>query len=421
MEWWEGGDLLDFSSEKVSGEEAAQQQSQISNTSNTSNNTKANLHDLAILAALPNETLTSSPNPPSRKRKLVCGDYVSPVDHLHNINNNTKVPMTLSEKPAAEAARSLCTSPGRLSTSLLHQYRYLGFHLPTLSGACKQWNDALFEQTKAQKLVLEAQSDLEKYMLALESAKLRLTQTQENIKKISVEGWQELITDDVKWYEAYLLLKAYNSNRNSNTAFSTRSSTPSPNAMPAKLSRWAGMNRKKYRQGSLEDYKIMALNALNFDWDPSTTNWMAKYALLKEFYQKHGHARVQYHTNSSNKNTEDIANTNTLGKWVKRQQYQYKLIQEGKASELTHERILLLEKIGMIWSRRSESWKLRYQELVNFRQVHDHVHVTLKLDPSLFEWVRESLHPEMTLLIESLRRTLKIFVRLSFPHMINTR
>jgi hypothetical protein len=50
-----------------------------------------------------------------------------------------------------------------------------------------------------------------------------------------------------------------------------------------------------------------------------------------------------------------VEEANVLGTWVKRQQHQYKLLQEGKdeASEMTEERIQLLKEIGFQWSRRA--------------------------------------------------------------------
>jgi hypothetical protein len=255
-------------------------------------------------------------------------------------------------------------------------------HPPVESVTRKQWNDVIAEQTKAQKELLDAHTDHEKSQLSLDSAKMRSEQAQQTVQKTCKDLYLTLIQEDLSWCESYQLLKVYK-NRYGTTAVPRPPKKELTDRDPtlSKLSKWVGMNRRDYRKGILEDYKIYGLNEIEFDWDPCQTNWNTKYVLLAKFQQQHGHDRVKY----SSTKEEDGG----LGMWVKRQQYQYKLFQEGNPSELTHERIQLLNGVGMVWKRRSESWMNRFRELQKFKTTYGHIQVTATLDASLLEWVRD--------------------------------
>jgi hypothetical protein len=164
------------------------------------------------------------------------------------------------------------------------------------------------------------------------------------------------------------------------------------------------MQRKLFRKGQLEEYKIHALNQIQFDFDPVESRWRAKYNALVSFVKEHGHARVPYNygassnsncngdkTGESKRDTshdEDDADSN-LGSWVKRQQYQYKRFQDGKSSEMTSERIQLLEDVGMVWNRREESWMDRYRQLQEYKKKYGHINVQQTQNSQLLDWVRD--------------------------------
>ena len=68
--------------------------------------------------------------------------------------------------------------------------------------------------------------------------------------------------------------------------------------------------------------------------------WSVYYNILSEFYTRHGHTRI---------NTESEARNNQLRDWVSWQRKQWKLLQEGKPSLMTEERMGKLESLGFQW------------------------------------------------------------------------
>ena len=84
---------------------------------------------------------------------------------------------------------------------------------------------------------------------------------------------------------------------------------------------------------------------------------------MQEFKRKHGHCRVP---------KSFVASGNVkLGAWVNKQRTQYRRLKEGKNSQITQERIDLLESIGIEWSVR-ESWHFYHQLLQELRKMYGH-------------------------------------------------
>jgi hypothetical protein len=94
---------------------------------------------------------------------------------------------------------------------------------------------------------------------------------------------------------------------------------------------------------------------------------------LCDFRRNHGHCHVP-HTYKDNA---------PLAQWVKRQRYQYKLKLEGKRSTLTDERVKLLDKIGFIWNSHDAVWEERWNELLQYKQVHKDCIVPSNYKPNL--------------------------------------
>ena len=89
--------------------------------------------------------------------------------------------------------------------------------------------------------------------------------------------------------------------------------------------------------------RVKALESLGFVWDSHSAVWQERMNELLEFKKIHSHCNVPT-TYSENRK---------LAAWVKCQRRQYKLRREGKASNMTPERINDLEKIGFEWLLRS--------------------------------------------------------------------
>eukprot|EP00934_Nitzschia_sp_Nitz4_P004095 Nitzschia sp. Nitz4//scaffold29_size155292//152139//153152//NITZ4_002692-RA/size155292-processed-gene-0.32-mRNA-1//1//CDS//3329546550//4085//frame0 len=108
--------------------------------------------------------------------------------------------------------------------------------------------------------------------------------------------------------------------------------------------------------------------------------WTEKFDELKAFREQRGHCCVP-HTFDENP---------SLARWVKRQRYQYKLKNEGKASTMTDERITLLENVGFVWDSHGASWMERWNELAEFSKLHGHANVPSNHapNPQLATWVK---------------------------------
>lgn len=111
-----------------------------------------------------------------------------------------------------------------------------------------------------------------------------------------------------------------------------------------------------------------------------TGQWAEKFDELVEYRKLHGHCLVP-HTFKENL---------PLARWVKRQRYQYKLLQEGKASTMTCERVAALEGIGFVWDSQGAAWGERLDELRQFRQAFRHCNVPSNFaeNPQLATWIK---------------------------------
>ena len=108
--------------------------------------------------------------------------------------------------------------------------------------------------------------------------------------------------------------------------------------------------------------------------------WNERYQELVEYTKANGHCLVK-HQWSKNR---------PLAQWVKRQRYQYKLKCDGRRSTLTDERLKLLNDLNFVWSTQRAIWEEKYNELVEYADIHGHCNVPSNYDANrpLAIWVR---------------------------------
>jgi hypothetical protein len=109
--------------------------------------------------------------------------------------------------------------------------------------------------------------------------------------------------------------------------------------------------------------------------------WTSMLEELLEFRRTYGHCNVP-HTSKE---------LPALGRWVKRQRYQYKLMQEGKKeSTMTPERAQVLEQVGFVWDAHGSTWHRRFQQLHAFFLMQGHCNVpsSFPANPQLSTWVK---------------------------------
>ena len=141
---------------------------------------------------------------------------------------------------------------------------------------------------------------------------------------------------------------------------------------------------KKFMDGDKSSHmtqtRIVKLEEVGFEWSAGLLSWEKRYQQLLDFKTDHGHCNVP---KRFKENTQ-------LGNWVGKQRYQYKLFMNGdKASQMTQERIDMLEAINFQWSIAPPSWKERYQELIAYKNNHGDCNVPRRFEESkqLGEWV----------------------------------
>lgn len=109
------------------------------------------------------------------------------------------------------------------------------------------------------------------------------------------------------------------------------------------LARWIKRQRAQYKlrqelkPSSMTDERIQALDAINFVWDSHNTAWEDRVQELKLFKDTHNHCNVTSANCPANR---------SLITWVRSQRRQYRLINEGRKSNLTPKRIRQLECLG---------------------------------------------------------------------------
>ncbi|GKY96824.1 hypothetical protein MPSEU_000641600 [Mayamaea pseudoterrestris] len=80
-----------------------------------------------------------------------------------------------------------------------------------------------------------------------------------------------------------------------------------------------------------------------------------------------------------------------LGRWVKRQRYQMKLLQDGETSTMTLDRAQKLANIGFVWDSQGVAWAERLVELKEFKAKYGHVQVNMSDLPEHFKlatWIK---------------------------------
>jgi len=123
------------------------------------------------------------------------------------------------------------------------------------------------------------------------------------------------------------------------------------------LGAWVMHQRYQYRKlhqgkkSSMTEERIDKLEEIGLEWNVShlagamkvdDEAWNRKYGELIEYKEKHGNCIVPRNYKSNK----------PLGEWVVNQRRQYRLLQEGKHSRMTEERVTKLEKVGFKWKIR---------------------------------------------------------------------
>ena len=106
--------------------------------------------------------------------------------------------------------------------------------------------------------------------------------------------------------------------------------------------------------------------------------WTERFRDLVEYSEMHGHFNVKQKENPA------------LFQWVKRQRHQYKLRKISHRSNLTLDRIQMLEDVGFVWDSHRAAWDEKFDELKEFKDLHGHCFVPCKWkgNSKLSTWIK---------------------------------
>jgi hypothetical protein len=265
------------------------------------------------------------------------------------------------------------------------------------SDARKRMDKALQDRYQCQMALRDSLVALREAQALVRACRKKYNAAKSNAQTVAKNECETLLKEDSTWNQFFQKLKLYKERTghcNVKQNFAAKDSKNCPET--AKLSAWVGRNRKDGKQRrragqSAEDglsdsedqldsssvfdevepdsihadpYKSIALDQIGFDWDPRNSRWMSSYEELKAFKLLNGNTLVP-HANCG------------LGSWVKRQQVQYTLYTKGdrSKSELTEERVRLLNDLGFVWSRRSNTWNENFQRLSKWKEDHGNCNI----------------------------------------------
>ena len=170
----------------------------------------------------------------------------------------------------------------------------------------------------------------------------RTTLTPQRIERLQRIGFEWQRSHDERWEERYNDLVAFQRQYG-------HVNVPEDYAANFPLGQWVMNQRTAYRwhqQGlptGLTKERIRKLNKLEFQWKWKESQWLGMLERLKKYQEVHGHVNVE---RADTKNYD-------LYIWLNRQRYYYTLRRGKKSSDLTDERIALLEGIPEFsWRRR---------------------------------------------------------------------
>ena len=183
-----------------------------------------------------------------------------------------------------------------------------------------------------------------------------LNQQQMDGLESSMIGFEAITKSDRAWIKKYNLLVAY---------YTKYHHTIIPVA-DATLGRWVQRQRSYYKQGTLAQSRIKALNEVKFMFDARNQSsekvpkvkkwgklsWEERYTELTLFFNEHGHCNVPLKSGS-------------LGGWV---QYQRRCNDKGKLSIYQIDK---LNAIDFIWNVQNYQWDQRFTELKEFIERHN--------------------------------------------------
>jgi hypothetical protein len=130
-----------------------------------------------------------------------------------------------------------------------------------------------------------------------------------------------------------------------------------------------------------QQHNLIDTNKNNKSTSKQDANWMSMLDQLVAYKKRFGNTVVPRGYQQNPK----------LGSWVAEQRKQYKLLKDGKPSNISSQRIQLLNEIGFVWNAQKSAWDQHMADLKTFRCVYGHTLVPLSHPqfPKLGLWCKE--------------------------------
>lgn len=164
----------------------------------------------------------------------------------------------------------------------------------------------------------------------------------------AVPGWV-WNTKDERWEQGFSLLQRF-------AAREGHARVPSEHYESAfPLGHWVLRHRRLYDRGELDPVRRARLEGVDgWVWDINAEQWESACALLTDFVEREGHARV---------GKQAVVSGFSLGSWVANQRTAY------KNNRITSERVSRLEQLpGWVWNTQDAAWDENFSALSRFAE-----------------------------------------------------
>mmetsp|Transcript_34344 Transcript_34344/g.82135 ORF Transcript_34344/g.82135 Transcript_34344/m.82135 type:complete len:330 (-) Transcript_34344:24-1013(-) len=205
---------------------------------------------------------------------------------------------------------------------------------------------------------------------------------------VHIAGIIDVKSAEEKWNGMLERLRGYKNRNGGSMSFPSDPSSMTPEEREVK--NWATEQRREYKrlrlgqESKLTAQRMRLLNMLGFDLNPASERvpWATRIEQLRSFVAEHGHCHVP--------------KGHEIFSFVSRMRTTYKQKAEGKKNSLTDERVNQLNELGFVWmagktpnfrAAGRKTWDQRFQELLEFKELHGHTVVPQNSGP-LGTWVR---------------------------------
>lgn len=142
-----------------------------------------------------------------------------------------------------------------------------------------------------------------------------------------------------------------------------------------RLGYWIGLQRKKYRKGTLDDNKIILLESIGMIWNIPEYEWKVAYSKAQEYYNEYGSLFL-----SNDYVCEDGFK---LGRWLAWQRNRNTTNKISKSDKDA------LDDIGMVWNMVEERWNRQLQKAKNYYEKNNSLVIPeVPENQKIIGWIR---------------------------------